>query len=215
MIYLVRFMTKDGPVIQPVKTDDREDVQEMRGILSILEESGDIREADILAVTEQVSLTPAQWAAEMEKSFGPLGKGRPDASRVDERLDPQTEEMVRDLLVGAFEGGSNYWYRIESKKLPPGTSEKDFKEGGRMQPEHYYHPLQLIPTIPGGQLVIREVSEGMGETHVLDLGALKRGLMLFKEKYPKKWKRAMEGNADASDADVFLQLSLFGEVIFG
>ena len=215
-IYLIRFLTKDGAVIQPIKTDDREDIQEIRGILAMLEDSGDIRDADVIPVTEQVSLTPSQWVMEMEKSFGPLGKGRPDASRVDERLDKETETMVRDLLVSAFEGGSNYWYRIESKKLPPGTKEKDFKEGGRMQDaDQYYHPMQIIPTIPGGQLVIRDVSEGLGETAILDLGALKRGLILLKEKYPRIWKRAMEGTADAADGDVYLQLSLFGKVIFG
>jgi len=214
-IYKVSYHTRDGMFVHLVKIGDREALEQVQDTLGRLESEGEIMSPMIERITEDAALSIDRWQYSMEQQFGAMRKGRPDLSRVEERLDPKTEEMVRDMLVSAFEGGSNYWYRIESKKLPPGTKEKDFKEGGRMQPEHYYHPMQLIPTIPGGQLVIREVSDGPGETFVLDLGALKRGLMLLKEKYPKIWERAQKGMEDASDADVFLQLSLFGKVVFG
>lgn len=81
--------------------------------------------------------------------------------------------------------------------------------------EDYYHWSQLIPTFPGGQLVIREVGEGEGETHVLDLAALKKGWMLLRQKHAKIYKRVIDESWDASDADVFLQLALFDDVIFG
>jgi hypothetical protein len=81
--------------------------------------------------------------------------------------------------------------------------------------EDYYHWSQLVPTFPGGQLVIRDIGEGGGETHVLDLPALKKGWILLKQKYPKIYKRVIEESWDASDGDVFLQLALFGDVIFG
>jgi len=79
----------------------------------------------------------------------------------------------------------------------------------------YYHWSQLIPTFPGGQLVLRDIGDGEGETHVLDLPALKKAWILFRQKYPKNYQRLVEENWDAGDADVFLQLAVFDEVIFG
>lgn len=44
-------------------------------------------------------------------------------------------KTVRGLLVSAFEGGSNYWYVIDSYQLGGGYKFADFKEGGKAQPE--------------------------------------------------------------------------------
>lgn len=217
-IYDVRFVTGDGPDGYFAKLTQKE-FEELRDILSTYAASGEITEPEIRLIDESISLSFGQLKSTMEDRFGVLEKGRPDVSRVEERLDEKTEKMVRDLLVAAFEGGSNYWYRIDGKKLPPGTKIEDFKKGGRMQPrrpdgsEDYYHWSQLIPTIPGGQLILRE-TEG-NEAVVLDLPAIKKGLMLMKQKYPKHYERALDESYDAGDADVFLQVALFDDVIFG
>ena len=217
-IYDVRFVTGDGPDGYFAKLTQKE-FEELRDILSTYAASGEITEPEIRLIDESISLSFGQLKSTMEDRFGVLEKGRPDVSRVEERLDEKTEKMVRDLLVAAFEGGSNYWYRIDGKKLPPGTKIEDFKKGGRMQPrrpdgsEDYYHWSQLIPTIPGGQLILRE-TEG-NEAVVLDLPAIKKGLMLMKQKYPKHYERVLDESYDAGDADVFLQLALFDDVIFG
>lgn len=219
-IYDVRFVTADGPDGYFAKLAPDE-FQKLKEALDGYSAGGDITEAEVRLIDDNVALTFDQMKETLETRFGALEKGRPDASRVDERFDAQTEKIVRDLLVGAFEGGSNYWYRIDSKKFPPGSKVQDFKEGGRMQPrrpdgsEDYYHWSELIPTFPGGQLVIRDIGEGEGEAHVLDLVALKKGWILLKQKYPKIYKSVIEENWDASDGDVFLQLALFGDVIFG
>lgn len=219
-IYDVRFVTGDGPDGYFAKLTPDE-FEQLKETLSQYSANGDVTEAEIRLIDENISLSFAQLKETIEDRFGVLEKGRPDVSRVDERMDPETEKMVRDLLVGAFEGGSNQWYRIESKKFPPGSKVQDFKEGGRMQArradgsEDYYHWSQLIPTFPGGQLVIRDVSDGEGETHVLDLAALKKAWILLRQKYPKIYKRVIDESWDAADADVFLQLAVFDDVIFG
>jgi hypothetical protein len=219
-IYDVRFVTRDGPDGYFAKLT-QSDVEKLKEALGEYAASGEITEAEVRLIDDSISLSFDQLKEALEGRFGVLEKGRPDVSRVDERFDQKTEEIVRDLLVGAFEGGSNYWYRIESKTFPPGSKMADFQEGGRMQPrrpdgsEDYYHWSQLIPMFPGGQLVIREVGEGEGETFVLDLPALKKGWILLKQKHPKIYERVMEESWDAADADVFLQLSLFDKVIFG
>lgn len=219
-IYDVRFVTGDGPDGYFAKLT-QEEVEKLKESLGAYSANGDITEAEIKLIDENISTSFDQMKEMLEARFGVLEKGRPDVSHVDERFDPETEQLVRDLLSGAFEGGSNYWYRLETKKLPPGSKIQDFKQGGRMQPrredgsENYYHWSQLIPTFPGGHLVIREVSDGEGETHVLDLPALKKAWILLRQKHPKIYKRVIDENWDASDADVFLQLALFDNVIFG
>lgn len=219
-IYDVRFVAGDGPDGYFAKLNPQE-VEDLKEALGQYAAAGDITEVEVRLIDENISISSGQMKEMLEGRFGSLEKGRPDASRVDERFDEETEKLIRDLLVGAFEGGSNYWYRIDSKKFPPGSKMEDFKEGGRMQPrrpdgsEDYYHWSQLIPTFPGGQLVIRDVGEGEGETHVLDLAALKKAWMLLKQKHPKIYKRVIDESWDASDGDVFLQLALFDKVIFG
>lgn len=217
-IYDVRFVTGDGPDGYFVKLTQPE-AHQVRDLLGEYAAAGEITEPEVRLIDESISLSFGQFRDTLGGRFGILEKGRPDVSRIEERLDPKTEQMVRDLLVAAFEGGSNSWYRIDGKKLPPGTKMEDFKQGGRMQPrrgdgsEDYYHWAQLIPTVPGGQLIIRETESG--EAVVLDLPALRKGLMLMKQKFPKHYARAVDESYDASDADVFLQLSLFDDVIFG
>lgn len=219
-IYDVRFVTGDGPDGYFAQLDN-DGVKRLMERLAEYTAAGEITEAEVRLIDKAISVTEEQLKEILETRFGILEKGRPDASRVEERFDEKTEEIVRDLLSGAFEGGSNYWYRIESQKYPPGTKKEDFRKGGRMQPrrgddsENYYHPLELIPTFPGGQVVIRDVGEGEGEAHVLDLPALKKGWMILKQKYPAAYKRAVDGSWDGADADVFLQVSLFDKVIFG
>jgi hypothetical protein len=219
-IYDVRFMTSDGPDAYFVQLNPDE-VKQLVYQLAEYAAAGDIFEPVVRLIDETIAITPEQMAEILTNRYGALEKGRPDVSKVEERFDPKTEEIVRDLLSGAFEGGSNYWYRIESKKFPPGSNPKDFWEGGRMQPfqpdgsADYYHWSELLPTFPGGQLVIREIAEGEGETYILDLAALKKAWILLKQKYPEIYKRVKLEDWDAGDADVFLQLALFGEVIFG
>lgn len=220
-IHQISFHTKQGLEVFLVKVKNDHELEEIKEILGILEEAGDIMSPAIEPVTPEGALTIDRWQYQIERQFGAIRKGRPDVSRVNERMDPETEKMVRNLLVSAFEGGSNYWYRIESQKLPPGTKKSDFSDGGRMQPrrsdgsQDYFHWSQLIPTFPGGHLVIREIGEGEGETFVLDLAGLKKGLMIMKKEYPKNYKRVLDENDDADDGDLFLQLALFGKHIYG
>jgi hypothetical protein len=40
-------------------------------------------------------------------------------------------------------------------------------------------------------------------------------ITIIKEKYPRIWENILLENADAGDADVFLQLCVMGEVVYG
>jgi len=116
-----------------------------------------------------------------------------------------TLSRVSDLLCSAFEGGSNYWYRIVAQTAPPAYA---FRVDSETIFPHLDYPLN-----EGGSL---RISDGDDEW-TLDLNLVKRGLGLFcaSEKYAKHFGDFLAENDDATTGDVFLQLCLFGDVIFG
>lgn len=130
-----------------------------------------------------------------------------------------TIDMVLGLLCSALEGGSNYWYMIERHKLPKGVSSgKDLEcesGGGAL---NWKAPYSVAVT-PGGEVIFSVIdgdTNGDGKkTYRLDRVALKQGLQLMAEKYPKHWYNFIDENGDAETGDVFLQLCLFGSVIYG
>jgi len=125
-----------------------------------------------------------------------------------------TVKQMRDLLVGAFEGGSNYWYMIERTKLRPGLKIEDFHNGGKMQPkDDYYHWSQLVPTTRGCALII--TCDDDKQEYKLNLTQLKIGECIMRTKYPEHYADVLAENDDSITADVFLQCALLGEVVYG
>ena len=115
-----------------------------------------------------------------------------------------TEQMVEDLLCCAFEGGSNYWYMIDSFNYPEGATQKSL---GIEFP-------QLELPFRGGSLTISDIEDG-DTKKTLDIKAIENGLKLLATKYPSQWQAFISENHDGDTGDVFLQLCLFGEVVFG
>jgi len=109
-----------------------------------------------------------------------------------------TDERLKDLLCGAFEGGSGYW--IDEVKVP---SKKAQKRAGA----EYYHESPVV----GLELVITS-EEGK---HTLNRASLEKGLQVFAQKCPRQFGDFIAENDDAETSDCFLQCCLFGEVIFG
>lgn len=131
------------------------------------------------------------------------------------------DDTICGLLCCAFEGGSNYWCRVDGYTLPPGTTLSDFKEGGSRQLPGggYWHFYQLVPLTHGGSLTIRdgndEYEHNGNKLWLLNREALLHGLEVMYAKYPKHFADAISGNEDADTGDVYLQCCLFGEVVFG
>ncbi len=113
-----------------------------------------------------------------------------------------TVERVKDLLCCALEGGSNYWYWIDRFNYP----------GEKVTPLKFPH-LDL-PFLDGGSLSISDREHIEKGEFTLDRTAMKKGLELLQEKYPKHWADFITENDDAITGDVFLQCALFGEVVF-
>ena len=116
---------------------------------------------------------------------------------------------IVSLLCLAFEGGSNYWYRIDKQNIPENfdNSHKDY----------YINTHLSYPINKGGSLVIT-VLEGVdedqdGKTFTLNLESIQNGLVVMAQKYPHHFKDIKDG--DQTTGDVFLQCCLFGEVLYG
>jgi hypothetical protein len=112
-------------------------------------------------------------------------------------------------LCSAFEGGSNYWYRIDKQTKPENfeNSEKDYIK----------YPHLSYPINKGGSLTI-SVLEGVdedqdGKTFALNLESIQKGLVVMAQKYPHHFKDLKDG--DQTTGDVLLQCCLFGDVIYG
>jgi hypothetical protein len=126
-----------------------------------------------------------------------------------------SKERIADVLCSAFEGGSNYWYRIEKEVTP--EEGKRFKTFPDLGDGTSYLDL---PLSEGGALIVSDfngVNEGeTPKKRTLNLSSIQRGLKVMAEKYPRHFGHFLdEERADSITGDVFLQCCLFGEIVYG
>lgn len=110
-----------------------------------------------------------------------------------------SEDRIANLLVGAWEGGSNYWAEANGS---PWKDDPQVEHGLRLNlPVMVYDYLEL-----GSHRKVK---------HILDRKAIQSGLELCIRDQPTTWAEIDQENDDANTADIFLQLCLFGEVRYG
>lgn len=129
-----------------------------------------------------------------------------------------TVEKVRNLLVGFFENGMSPWlYQVKDRKFASGLTNADFQQGGKMQPEgDYYSPITLIPTTEGCSitLLVENPNDEKPIKFELNLDSLRKGMVIFAEKYPKHFRDFVEENDDGITSDLFAQCVVYGEEVF-
>ncbi len=113
-------------------------------------------------------------------------------------------QRLKDLLCCALEGGSNYWYTITSYNYPPGET----AETSTLEYPHLELPFK------GGGIIIEDQFDDFPEKE-LDMEAIEQGIQLLEKLYPGLFNDFMQENEDATTGDIFLQLCLYGEVIYG
>ena len=110
-----------------------------------------------------------------------------------------TDQLITDLLITAMEGGSNYWVdEVDYNYIPFDAQSPRY--------------ARLSECRKHGMIVFN--MEDM-PTYRLRWDMLHPGLELMKEKYPRHYAAITDESWDAETADVFLQLALFKELIFG
>jgi hypothetical protein len=111
-----------------------------------------------------------------------------------------SDDRVASLLVGAFEGGSNYWIDHVEVKAGPAV--------GRIWNER--QPFYGAP-FSGGSIVVQPLDD---PSVTLDRAAIQRGLRVMPKKYPHHFADVVTEQDDATTADVFLQCCLFGKAVY-
>lgn len=115
-------------------------------------------------------------------------------------------KRIAELLSSAFEGGVGYWCRI-IKYIKPETP-RSVIDNERIY-KHTDYPLT------GGAVVCVETEIEDPHELVLDGAAIERGIKLMQEKYPRHFNDFLMENEDATTGDVFVQMCLLGELIYG
>ena len=107
-----------------------------------------------------------------------------------------TRETIESLIMSAIEGGSNYWYRIESDT-----------NGDYLKQAFTDQGLTI------SNFMVQDEDEA--KSGVLNPASMQRALDLMPGKYNHILADIISGNEDAISGDVFLQLAVFGECIYG
>jgi len=122
---------------------------------------------------------------------------------------------IASVVVTAIEGGSSYWcarYDIRAA-VKARAAEAKIEERPLYSAGAFY-------LLAGWSIEFHhdgpDSEEGAADVKTaLNYGRVIRALSLLADKYPAILARIVSENYDADDADVFLQLALMGEVIFG
>ena len=113
-------------------------------------------------------------------------------------------QLLEDIVCTAFEGGINYWcHAVRQGKLPEGRTGENFTLHSR------------LATTEGGSVYILEDEDGDSREHELGLKELKVGLQLMAQNYPRHFAAVMTENYDGETADILIQLSVFGRIVYG
>lgn len=114
-----------------------------------------------------------------------------------------------DMLVGALEEGSNYWYWIDEEGF---NTVEAFKDKDNHEP----FSTVMWKAIMGGKTIKISDKEDqdiyIGE---INLDKVKSGEQLMLENSPKHFYDIINETDDAITADVWFQYCVLGEVIYG
>lgn len=111
---------------------------------------------------------------------------------VTHKIDRQT---VEDLLICAFEGGSDYWIASATRLVILG--------GESIYDAAFNHGLVI------------EVSDEQKRKVMLNSYMMRHGLQVLFARYPQHGRAIVDDNADAEIADCWLQCCLFSEIVYG
>lgn len=120
-----------------------------------------------------------------------------------------TSEEISDLIIGALEGGINYW--CGKVILVKDRFDKIFKGVKPEDQEKVQYASDLIGL--GGELILVNIDEPE-ERWVLTKEEVLEGIKMYCEENDITEEELMD-NYDADSCDQIIQYGLFGEIVFG
>lgn len=138
--------------------------------------------------------------------------------------EPISSKLLSDLLVTAFEGGSSYWVEYANYVNPSGMSMDDLRRIAwqALPPTERQFwktpegvPLYaILPYLKNVRWKIKFLPSE-GTVVYLTPNKMKKGAAKLAKEYPEIFQRIKEEQYDAGDADAWLQMALFGEIVYG
>lgn len=122
-----------------------------------------------------------------------------------------TDKRMADLLCCGMEGGIGYWARIVDYVEPEEVWEGKDWEHERGVYKHIHWPMSK-----GGAVIFCD-AEDPDEKPCwrLDRKKMEAGLQLMAEQYPRHFANFINENEDAETGDVFVQLAVLKELVYG
>lgn len=112
------------------------------------------------------------------------------------------EEDIQSLLISAFENsGISYWVSA----IAPIK-----KSIGRVRSKSWYSAV-----MKHGFTLVEQDEYGKSKVRSVPASRFPKGLQLMAKDQPQHFADILTGNADADTADVFVQLLVFGEIVYG
>jgi len=116
------------------------------------------------------------------------------------------DQKIKDQIITAIEGGSNYWYYLKDLSMLPAK-----KEGEALSERICRAVIDDGISVPVWDV---EDPDGVSIGEI-SVETIMRGLKLMVEDYNDNYQDMIEEYGDAETADVFLQLVVMGEIVFG
>ena len=112
-----------------------------------------------------------------------------------------------NLLTGAIEGGSNYWYWLgeDACKIM-----RKYKAKHEPLVAYFFRALQEGESIP-----VRQDDDEGDILGYISMGSIEKAEVLMATKYSHHYADVLLGNDDATTADVWFQLAVMGEIVYG
>lgn len=117
------------------------------------------------------------------------------------------EDIISNVLCSALEYGSNYWLeKVEVINFDSSlvTFETSFKE----------YPIYLVALTDREEAGLQITNQEKDKTEFINRQRIIKTLEIMAIGYSVNFGNIMSDNSDAADADVFLQVACFGEVLY-
>jgi len=135
-------------------------------------------------------------------------------------------KTVYDLLITALEGGSNHWYYLPDlsmcpkKGYTPVTPEVINSFGDSITPPQDFYDCAVdriweAVIFYGESIPVHDKENLKERLGYINQKTIENGLSIFKNKYPNLYEDCCNEDFDADHADVFFQLVVMGELVFG
>lgn len=119
-----------------------------------------------------------------------------------------TDQRREDMLVGALEGGSNYWYYIK---------EEDTEVINRFRDHDEHEPFSIAmwKAIMAGRVISIYDIESKGFIGAIGKLSIENGEKAMHKYHPLDFMHIITENDDTSTADMWFQYCVMGEIVYG